>query len=130
MSDILFYFLKHFICFHIFHDFIFLVGVGVMRTKRRNTYVVNDPNNVNISSNASLSNSLAQSNTTNYNLSSTTPISSSMSDQPTHGSLKSVNSLDDNHRSTELPHPLRHSQYSFDQPSTTDSSASTTDLVC
>lgn len=98
-----------------------------MRTKRRNTYVVNHPLNVDISSNASFSNSLAQYNISNNYLSTTTPVSSSISERPTHGSVKSVNSLDDNHRSHELPHQMQNSQYSIDQPSTTGSS--TTDLV-
>lgn len=108
----------------------FSLDLGVMRNKRRNTYVVNNPHNIDITSNASLSNSLAQSNTTNNYLSSTTAISSSMFERPTHESMKSTNSLDDNHRSHELPHQMQHSQYSqnsIDLPSTTESS--TTDLV-
>lgn len=110
-----------------FTGFFFFVELGVMRKNRRNTYVINHPLSADISSKASLSDSLAQSNTTNYDM-STAGISSSVSDRPTHGSsLKSVNSLDDNHRSHNMPHQLQHSQYSIDLPSTTESS--TTDLV-
>lgn len=106
----------------------FSVCSGVMRTKRRNTYVVNQPVNIDTSSNACVSNSSAQSNTANDYLSSTSPVSSSMSERPTNGSLKSVHSLDDdNHGSLELPHQMQHSRNSIDLASTTDSS--TTDLV-
>ncbi|XP_031634860.1 NPC intracellular cholesterol transporter 1 isoform X2 [Contarinia nasturtii] len=105
---------------------VLLSFIGVMRTKRRNTYVVNHPLNIDISSNASVSNSLAQSNATNNYLSSTTPISSSSVSERPHGSL---NSESDNHQSNklELPHQMQHSRYSIDLPSTTESS--TTDLV-
>lgn len=91
-----------------------------MRNKRRNTYVVNHPLNIDLSSKESFSNSIAQSNTTNYDLSSSAPESSSI--QPAHGSMKSIQSLDDT-----MPHQIKRSQYSIDQPSTTESS--TTDLV-
>lgn len=99
---------------------LFSVYLGVMRNKRRNTYVVNHPLNIDLSSKESFSNSLTQSNTTNYDLSSSAPESTI---QPAHGSLKSVQSLDDN--TSTLPHQLKRSQYSIDQ----STESSTTDLV-
>ena len=101
----------------------FFFSLGVMRNKRRNTYVVNHPLNIDLSSKESFSNSIAQSHTTNYDLSSSTPESTSI--QPAHGSMKSIQSFDDH--TVTIPPQLKHSQYSIDQPSTTESS--TTDLV-
>lgn len=65
---------------------IVLINKGVMRKKRRNTYVVNNINVEHFSSETSVSNSFAQSDTLNNDVSSTSTISSSISKQPAHGS--------------------------------------------